>query len=36
MIWDKENSVKVCNIHKPYIKANRQEMEAYKFMEKQK
>lgn len=34
MKWDKDRSVKVCNIHVPDIKANKEELSAYKFVEK--
>ena len=36
MHWDKDRSVKVCNIHTPDVKANREELEAYKFIERGK
>ena len=34
--WDKDRSIKVCKTHVPDDKANKQTIEAYKFIERGK
>lgn len=36
MVWDNDRSVKVCKIHIPDRRANREELKAYKFIEEQR
>ena len=36
LIWDKSRSIKVCQIHIPDVKATRDEIDSYKFVEAQK
>jgi len=36
MKWDKDRNVKVCKTHVPDKRSNKQEMEAYKFIERGK